>query len=393
MGSKIGPVYAILTQAYLEETRLYPRVHQKYPEYAQYITDQWKRCIDDCFLLWKKSIGDINDFHAILNDLCKDLNFTLETNEKNISFLDVMVIKQGSRVVTDIYSKPTDTKQYLHFKSCHARHTKNNIPFSLARRICTIVKDTKLRDRRLQEMTTNLRKRGYPAKLIQYGINKAKAIDIKTLRTPKAKDNNDHNIVTFINTNNPNNIDFYSQVVHRNKHFLHKDPKLRDMLQQNKIINAKRQPPNLKRMLTRAKFTKGNQNFKISKCRKSKCLLCDHIIEGDSFRFKGMQKEFFPNANMNCETENLIYILACTGCEEIYIGETKNLRQRLNLHKSHINNPNLRIQFISEHLDTCGGKRFKFCPLFKMRSPDDTRRKLMESHFISRFNPSLNRAP
>ena len=32
MGSKIGPVYDILTLAYLEETKLYPKVKESYSE-------------------------------------------------------------------------------------------------------------------------------------------------------------------------------------------------------------------------------------------------------------------------------------------------------------------------------------------------------------------------
>ena len=48
MGSKIGPVYAILTLAYLEETKLYPSIRDAYSERdADYIIKQWKRYIDD----------------------------------------------------------------------------------------------------------------------------------------------------------------------------------------------------------------------------------------------------------------------------------------------------------------------------------------------------------
>ena len=32
---------------------------------------------------------------------------------------------------------------------------------------------------------------------------------------------------------------------------------------------------------------------------------------------------------MNCERMNCIYVLKCTGCHKIYIGETNNLRHRI----------------------------------------------------------------
>ena len=68
----------------------------------------------------------------------KDIKFKMQYSTTELPFLDVMVIKQGIAVVTDMYFKSTDSKQYLNFKSCHPKHTKINIPFSLARRICTI---------------------------------------------------------------------------------------------------------------------------------------------------------------------------------------------------------------------------------------------------------------
>ena len=54
-------------------------------------------------------------------------------------FLDVLVKRENTKIETDIYYKPTDSKQYLLFNSCHPKHTKTSIPFSLARRIRSIV--------------------------------------------------------------------------------------------------------------------------------------------------------------------------------------------------------------------------------------------------------------
>jgi hypothetical protein len=50
------------------------------------------------------------------------------------------------------------------------------------------------------------------------------------------------------------------------------------------------------------------------------CQLCPDIIEGESFTFKGNNKRCFPNANMTCDTKNVIYVLVCNGCDEIYLG-------------------------------------------------------------------------
>ena len=59
----------------------------------------------------------------------------MQTSKYQLPFLDVMVIKSNTSISTDIYFKSTDSKQYLNFKSRHPKHTKVNIPFSLAREI------------------------------------------------------------------------------------------------------------------------------------------------------------------------------------------------------------------------------------------------------------------
>ena len=51
----------------------------------------------------------------------------MQKQDKEITFLDILIKKEDNHIITDIYHKPTDTKQYLPFKSCHPRVTKVNI--------------------------------------------------------------------------------------------------------------------------------------------------------------------------------------------------------------------------------------------------------------------------
>ena len=62
----------------------------------------------------------------------------MKRSDNQLSFLDAMINKAGRKVFMDIYSKPTDSKRYVSFKSNHPKHCLKNIPFSLARRICMI---------------------------------------------------------------------------------------------------------------------------------------------------------------------------------------------------------------------------------------------------------------
>ena len=55
---------------------------------------------------------------------------------------------------TEIYIKPTDGHQYLHYQSSHALHIKTSIPYSQAlrvSRICSSEKDFKTRVSHMKE--------------------------------------------------------------------------------------------------------------------------------------------------------------------------------------------------------------------------------------------------
>ena len=69
------------------------------------------------FIFFKCSCGNINDLHILLQNLHPKIKFTLEHNFKELPFLDISIKNQSGQIITDIYYKPTDTKQYLHFES------------------------------------------------------------------------------------------------------------------------------------------------------------------------------------------------------------------------------------------------------------------------------------
>ena len=70
----------------------------------------------------------------------------------------------------DVSHKPTNSFTYLHYKSCHPPHTKNNIALSLARRIVRIVTDNK--NNRLQEVKGHLLKKKNKEKVIDSTFTK-----------------------------------------------------------------------------------------------------------------------------------------------------------------------------------------------------------------------------
>ena len=206
MGTKVAPTYATLVMGIIEK-QLNEKISSEFDQdFSTYILENWKRYLDDCFIFCTKNENDLHTFHNVLNSIDESIQFTVEHSTHELPFLDILIIKEDSKIITDLYSKPTDTHQYLDFRSCHPSHTKRNIPFNLARRICTIVKDLNLRDKRLKELEIYLLRQNYPKNLIMNGISNAKGIPLQTLRRSQPRDETrQQSNIPFVVTHNPKN--------------------------------------------------------------------------------------------------------------------------------------------------------------------------------------------
>ncbi|CAC5412838.1 unnamed protein product [Mytilus coruscus] len=130
--------------------------HRYGNEFAIYIRQNWKRFLDDCFIIWNSDIS-LSDFHSELNSLNPQIRFTINRNVNKMPFLDILVlITEDNEIVTDIFSKDTDTHMYLTFYSNHPKHVKLNIPFNLASRIMTISRSELVCNKRLEELKVYL---------------------------------------------------------------------------------------------------------------------------------------------------------------------------------------------------------------------------------------------
>ena len=225
-------------------------------------------------------------------------------------------------------------KQYLNFKSCHPKHTKVNIPFSLARRICTIVSDISVRNVRLKEIASSLIDRKYPIQVVKTGFLKALQIPRSSLLT--AKEETVKPIIPFISTHNPKNRELFG-LLKSNFTILKQDEKMNKIITETKFIKCKRQPPNLKRIITRSEFKEETTAY-VRKCGESRCGLCDYIVEGNCIHLNN--NTFYVKENMDCTVKNVIYVLVCNGCREFYIGQTGDkLRNRETVHIQQVRDP------------------------------------------------------
>ena len=68
----------------------------------------------------------------------------MEKSQVRPTFLD-KIINIWSKIWTDIYNKPTDSKRYVLFTQKHRLHDLTNLLFSFAKGICTIVENKVLK--------------------------------------------------------------------------------------------------------------------------------------------------------------------------------------------------------------------------------------------------------
>ena len=79
----------------------------------------------------------------------------------------------------DIYYKPNKTRMCLPVSSNCPKHCKIYIPFTLARRIYTIVENTEVKMTHLENLKLNCNKYEYPKQLAEFGINNDLSITLR----------------------------------------------------------------------------------------------------------------------------------------------------------------------------------------------------------------------
>ena len=107
MGSPLGPLMANAFMCNIEEKL---RNQNKMPAF-------YKRYVDDT-LSKMPDVSSASEFLLTLNEIHPSLSFTMELEDNGkLPFLGMMIIRNGPRLDTKVYVKPTDTGLLLHYQS------------------------------------------------------------------------------------------------------------------------------------------------------------------------------------------------------------------------------------------------------------------------------------
>ena len=125
---------------------------------------------------------------------------------------------------------------------------------------------------------------------------------------------------------------------------------MKDVIKSTKFIPSKRQAPNLRKLLTKAKFTtKSNEGS--HKCNDKRCATCPYLKETKQIHITSTDKYFNIREKLTCKSSNVLYIITCGGCNQQYVGmTTQKLAGRFTIHRQHIDYEQYRKIGVSEHL-------------------------------------------
>lgn len=110
-------------------------------------------------------------------------------------------------------------------------------------------------------------------------------------------------------------------------------------------------PRNLKDMVVMATFDNPLSNGGFKTCFDVICLLCKHSFNTDSFNSTITGRTYKIFGNTSCCTDNFIYLISYEVCSKQYIGETDDIRRRINNQLSTIKKPPKIKELVGEHFN------------------------------------------
>lgn len=128
--------------------------------------------VDDILSLMNRR--KIGEFLRALNAFHPRIQFTIgNEREGKLPYLDLLVIRQDERIVTDWYQKPTASGRLLNYFSGHKLQQKRNVAFNLFLRVLTL-SDEQFHQQNIDKVFKILKVNNYPRKVIVSQLNRAK---------------------------------------------------------------------------------------------------------------------------------------------------------------------------------------------------------------------------
>ena len=370
MGIDFAGNYACLCLGYLEKVKLFGLniLSHFSQEDIMLIRAAFKRYVDDGFLFWPTHLS-IDIFIELLGQSDPSIRYTVEKGivtlrKQRITFLSVRVTLHDGRVIeTELFYKPTNNHHYLEYDSFHAKHVRDNIPYNFFKKIIVFTSDCQKEKSALNDMRGWLIKCNYPQNVVDKALHNAR------LQGPGLPPESKKDVIPFVTTNCSN---YASTAIVKKANLLLEncpDAETRRVFAKKRVIHALKQPPNILRQVTSAKFSSNISSTSmkpngIFPCSDDRCKIHKKYL---------IQCSEFPVANgtiwkvpshITCNSKFVVYFLICNGCDTFSkIGKTNNLRKRTNVHSSSCKSGKTTDIF-DKHVHAC--KKDHADPVFKL---------------------------
>ena len=201
--------------------------------------------------------------------------FTNEATKNCILFLDLKVKLIDEKLGTDLYMKPTNYHQHLHYLFSHPKHTKRFIVYSQTLRVsklCSLEKDFNYHKLNMKEWFI---KRGYLEPVIEKDMKKVRFFNQgqKSKKVEKG--------VPFVVTYHPL-LNKLSSIIHRNFYLLYMNQEVKNGFTPGPIVSY-RSATKISSHLVRAKLYPLECKVGFEICGNSRCEVCLNIQETDIF--------------------------------------------------------------------------------------------------------------
>ena len=251
--------------------------------------------------------------------------------------------------MTEIYSKPTASFQYLHRTSYHQPHTFRSIlrsQFIRIRRICSDINDYWSHSKRF---TNFFKSRGFNRRIIDKispEISKIPRQDLFNNDNPNIPVNQllqteRTSRIPFVTTWHQKLSGFQSALHHRHQEMITDYPKLKCVFPAPTILGYRRNR-NLGNLLVHTSLTKPTPSTShpsgySSPCKSNQhCKLCPSMSNTNSVTNHLTNKTSYTGGG-KCNTKYTIYAAECTKHNLLYIGQSsQRLNCRFNGHRSDV---------------------------------------------------------
>ena len=344
MGTPTAPSYANIFLADIENKML-----AEYYENYKIKPLIWLRYLDDIFTIWTNGEEQLNHFLNFLQtyshekQLQTKLAFDIFTSKESVSFLDVQITALNGTLITDIFSKKTDSHFYLRKESCHPVHCKKGLIQSQMLRLRRICSNPTTFHKRTLEYKIYFLKRGYTNDDIEKAIGYATLQDRQSLLQYKKP--NDSERIPCVITFHPK-VRKLSHILTQHFHLLENDTRSRMIFNSPPMV-AFRKLKNIKDYVIRTDLIKPTRDITglNEKCKRPRCQTCPIFQESNTITNEINGKTIKVLNPGNCASSNCVYAITCKKCREMYVGETgTKLSVRMNGHRSDINLNNKMVE-------------------------------------------------